>query len=107
MVIKCAHSDNAALLRSRARNNGKAAADAAADKRRRYPAAGAALVPLAFEDGGRPATETVSFIRMLGATRREAEGGSMDWGGTGRLWQECTTLLQLGNAELMLSANGR
>ena len=44
---------------------------------------------------------------MLGATRQEAEGGSMDWGGTGRLWQECTTLLQLGNAELMLSANGR
>ena len=26
---------------------------------------------------------------------------------TGRLWQECSTLLQLGNAELIFSANGR
>ena len=65
------------------------------------------MVPLAFEDGGRPAAETVAFIRLLGAVRREAEGGSNDWGGTARLWQECSTVLQLGNAELVLSANGR
>ena len=26
---------------------------------------------------------------------------------TARLWQECSTLLQLGNAEIILSANGR
>ena len=106
-VVKCAHTDDPGRLRARARNNGRAAADAAAGKRRRYAAAGANLVPLAFEDGGRPAAETVSFIRLLGAVRREAEGGSNEWGGTARLWQECSTVLQLGNAELVLSANGR
>ena len=107
VVVKCAHTDDVGRLRARARNNGKAAADAAADKRRRYPAAGANLVPLAFEDGGRPSEETVGFLRMLAATRTEAEGGNAEWGGTARLWQECSTLLQLGNAELVLSANGR
>ena len=107
VVVKCAHTDDAARLRARSRNSGRAAADAAATKRRRYPAAGAALVPLAFEDGGRPAEETVGFLRMLGAARTEAEGGSAEWGGTARLWQECNTALQLGNAELVLSANGR
>ena len=44
---------------------------------------------------------------MLAATRTEAEGGNAEWGGTARLWQECSTLLQLGNAKLVLSANGR
>ncbi len=44
---------------------------------------------------------------MLGTVRTEAEGGSQEWGGTAWLWQECSTLLQLGNAELVLSANGR
>ena len=56
--------------------------------------------------GGRPSEETVGFLRMLAATRTEAEEGSAEWGGTARLWQECSTLLQLGNAELVLSANG-
>ena len=43
---------------------------------------------------------------MLGAVRTEAEDGCLDWGGTAMLWQQCSTLLQLGNAELVLSANG-
>ena len=76
-------------------------------KRRRYAQAGANLVPFAFEDGGRPLEEAVAFVRMLGALRTAAEEGSTEWGGTARLWQECSTLLQLGNAELVLSANGR
>jgi len=106
VVVTCAHSDNAARLRAGARKNGKAAADAAAGKRRRYAAAGASLVPLAFEDGGRPAEETVAFLRLLAAVRTEAEQDSLEWGGAARLWQECSTILQLGNAELALSANG-
>ena len=106
-VVKCAHTDDPARLWARSRAAGRAAADAAAAKRRRYPEAGASLVPFAFEDGGRPAEETVGFVRMLGGVRTEAEGGSQSWGGAGRLWQECSTLLQLGNAELVLSANGQ
>ena len=106
VVVTCAHSDNPARLRAGARKNGKAAADAAAGKRRRYAAAGAALVPFALEDGGRPAEETVAFLRMLAAVRTEAEQGGLEWGGAARLWQECSTILQLGNAELVLNANG-
>jgi hypothetical protein len=106
VVVKCAHSDDPGRLRARARKGGRAAAEAAAAKWRRYEAAGASLVPLALEDGGRPAEEAVSFVRMLGAVRSEAEGGSLEWGGTARLWQELSTVLQLGNSELVLSANG-
>ncbi len=65
------------------------------------------LVPFAFEDGGRPCDEAISFVRMLAARRTDAEEGSTDWGGAARLWQEVSTLLQLGNAEAILSANGR
>ena len=106
-VVKCAHSDNLASLRARARKDGRAAADAALGKRRRYELAGASLVPFAFEDGGRPSAEAAAFVRMLGAARTAAEEGATDWGGTGRLWQEVSTQLQLGNADLVLSANGR
>ena len=107
VVVKTAYSTDPARLRARARKNGVAAAEAATGKRRRYPDGGTGLIPLAFEDGGRPCEEAVSFIRMLGACCTETEDGSTDCGGTARLWQECSTLLQLGNAELILSANGR
>jgi hypothetical protein len=107
VVVACAHSGDPARLRARARKPGRAAADAAAGKRRRYAQAGAFLVPFALEDGGRPAEEALAFVRMLGAVRTEAEEGCLDWGGTALLWQQCSTLLQLGNAELVLSANGR
>ena len=106
-VVKCAHTDDPARLRARARKDGRAAAEAASGKRTRYPLAGASLIPFAFEDGGRPSEEAAAFVRMLGASRTEAEEGSVEWGGTARLWQECSTLLQLGNAEMVLSANGR
>ena len=57
--------------------------------------------------------ETVAFARRCGAAAEargarwpltEAEEGQPV---TARLWQEYSTLLQLGNAELVLSANGR
>ncbi len=86
---------------------------AAAGKRRRYNLAGASLVPLALEDGGRPAEETVAFVRRCGAAAEE-RGATWPLAAAGdeqpvtaRLWQEYSTLLQLGNAELVLSANGR
>jgi len=106
-ALASAHSEDPARLRARARKAGRAAADAAATKRRRYPQAGALLVPFAVEDGGRPSEEASAFVRQLGAVRTEAEGGSWEWGGTALLWQQCSTALQLGNAELVLTANGR
>ena len=106
ITIKCAFSDDPALLRARARRDGRAAGDAAAEKRRRYAEAGAALVPMAFEDGGRPSEEAAAFIRKCGAAKRESEEPGA-CATTARLWQECSTLLQLGNAEMILAANGR
>ena len=112
-TVTTACPDNPAALHLRAQGDGRGAAEAAASKRRRYSMAGASLLPLAFEDGGRPAEDTVAFVRRCGATAEErgsrwplteAEDGQPV---TARLWQEYSTLLQLGNAELVLSANGR
>ena len=105
VTVVCAHSDDAARTRARARADGRAAGDAVADKRRRYESAGPALRPLAFESGGRPADGTAAFVRDCGAALASygPEVGQL----TARLWQECSTLLQLGNAELLLSAAGR
>ena len=115
VTVTSACPSNPAALRRRARRDGAGAADAAAHKRSRYNLAGPSLIPLAFEDGGRPAEETVSFIRRCGAAA-ERNGTSLPGAGEGddqdqpivaRLWQEFSTLLQWGNAELILSANGK
>jgi hypothetical protein len=109
VTVTTACPENRADLRGRARHDGRGAANAAADKRRRYNLAGATLVPMAFEDGGRAGEETVRFIRRCGAAA-EQRGVYETTGGqsaTARLWQEYSTLLQVGNAELVLSANGR
>ena len=110
VVVKCAYSVDGATLRARARRDGRAAADAAAEKRRRYRDAGNSLVPLAFEAGGRPSDSTAQFMRQLGAAWAEthaSEDGEKPAPVTGVLWQQVSSLLQLGNAELILSANGR
>ena len=109
VVVKEAFSVDAATLRSRARRDGAAAADAAGEKRRRYALAGPALVPLPFEAGGRPGEDTIGFVRRCGAAwaAQHGEEGAEKKLVTGRLWQEVSTLLQLGNAEMILSANGR
>ena len=112
-TVTTACPDDLAALRRRARHDGRGASDAAAGKRRRYNLAGTSLVPLAFEDGGRPAEDTIGFVRLCGAAA-EARGArwpltEVEEGKpvTARLWQEYSTLLQLGKAELVLSANGR
>ncbi len=96
-----------ACLRARARKDGCGAAQAAAGKRRRYANAGPSLVPFALEDGGRPGEDTESLVRRMAASRTDAEEGSLEWGGAGRLWQELSMVRQIGNAEQVLSANGR
>ena len=75
-------------------------------KRRRYPDNGGALslVPLAFEAGGCPADEAVAFIRSWahGANAGgDLEETALQLSG---VWQHVSTLLKLGNAELLLSA---
>ena len=110
VVVKCAFSVDPERLRARARRDGRAAADAAAEKWRRYRGAGDSLVPLAFEAGGRPSDSAAGFMRQMGAAWAEthaAEDGEEPPSITGALWQQVSTLLQLGNAELIISANGR
>ena len=111
VVVKCAFSEDPALLRRRARRAGCAACDAAGEKHRRYPAAGASLIPLALEAGGRPSDETAAFVRACGAAyvrnHMTDDGGDSPPNPSWRLWQELSVRLQIGNAELLLSALGR
>ena len=109
VVVSCAYSTDPSTLRRRAQRFGCAASDAAAAKRRRYAEAGAALVPFALEAGGRPSDEAAAFVRLCGSAYTQtnrSEDGTPAPSPTGRLWQELSTTLQLGNAEILLSAIG-
>ena len=104
-VVYCCHTADRSRLLSRARHDGKAAADAAAAKRRRYPDAGTSLIPLPFEAGGRPGTDTVNFVRRCSAMYSESHGG--DKSVYSRLWHDASATLQIANAELIISAVGK
>ena len=65
-TVTCAYSGYAPCQRARANKDGLAAAAAVGSKRARYPPSSGDLVPFAFEDGGRPAEETVAFVRSWG-----------------------------------------
>ena len=60
------------------------------------------MVPLAFETGGRPAEETVSYVRSLGCGLEGAQRTQV----LRYAWQQYSTALQSGNAEMILSAVG-
>ncbi len=110
VVVYTAFSTEPTTLRRRARRDGCAASDAAAAKRRRYAAAGAQLVPFALEAGGRPSDEAAAFVRLCGSVYAEthkSEDGAPAPSPTWRLWKGLSTVLQRGNAELILSAIGR
>ena len=84
--------------------------DGAGAKRRRYAAAGASLIPLALEAGGRASDDAAAFVRLCGSAYTDThknDDGVPPPPPTGRLWQELSTILQIGNAEIMLSAIGR
>ena len=110
-TVTCELSTNDDTRRARAARDGVAVASATAEKHRRYPpTAGLTLVAAAFEAGGRPGEETVAFVRQCGTAWGEARAPDPDdpiVPATSRLWQECATVLQLGNAERLLSAVGR
>ena len=59
-------------------------------------------MPLIFEAGGRPAEETVAFVRSWGLEMDLAERSKV----IRYAWQQYSTILQSGNAEMILSANG-
>jgi hypothetical protein len=101
-TVVCAFSTNEAQLRSRANKDGLAASQAANGKRTRYSLANGSLIPLAFEAGGRPSKETVEFFNSW----QTASLGDVTATPMPTLWKQCSTLLQLGHAEQLLSALG-
>ena len=101
-MVTCAHCGYAPRQRARAGKDGAAAADAVRSKRLRYPPEGGELVPLIFETGGRPAEETLAYVRSLGAQAGVAERGLL----VRSVWQQLSVALQSGNAEMLLSAMG-
>ena len=79
-----------------------AAADAVRGKRLRYPASGGELIPLVFEAAGRPAAETVEFVRSWGLGLDLVERAQV----IRHAWQQYNCMLQSGNTEMLLNALG-
>ena len=101
-MVTCAHSGYGPRQQARAGRDGVAAADAVRSKRCRYPPSGGELVPLVFEAGGRPADETVAFVRSWAADLDNVERAQV----IRFAWQQYSSVLQSGNAEMLLSAIG-
>ena len=99
VVVPTAGSTNPETVRSRAARDGAAAARAADGKRVRYP--GPDLVPFAVEALGRPGRDAIAFLRSLAPSEPEARSAAL-----GAAWQSLSVVLQVGNAELLLSAAG-
>lgn len=100
VMVTCAICGYEPRLRARANKDGVAAADAVRGKRLRYPPAGGELVPLIFEAGGRPALETVAFVRTWACDEEAGERSKV----IRFAWQTLSSVLQNGNAEMILSA---
>ena len=66
------------------------------------PPSGGELVPLVFEAGGRPADETVAFVRSWASEADEVERARI----IRHAWQQYSNVLQSGDAEMILSAVG-
>ena len=99
-TVRCCHSSDPARQTARARRDGVAAEDTARSKHIRYPGGG--LVAFAFESHGRPAEETVTYLRgfnKLACDKHPAMG-------LGAIWWALSSHLQIGNAEMLLSALG-
>jgi hypothetical protein len=101
-TVTCEHSTNFPRRRARSNKDGLAAAQAVDKKRTRYPPEGIELVPAALESGGRPADELVALIRSYGHGLPDAERSVI----ISRTWRQLSRTLQIGNAEMILSAMG-
>ena len=102
-TVTCAYSGYAPCQRGRAAKDGLAALKVVNSKRLRYPPSGGDLVPMAWEDGGRPAEETVAYVRTWGHGLPPGERTEV----IRYAWQQLSQLLQIGNAEMILSAKSR
>ena len=100
--VTCANCGYGPRQQARAGKDGVAAADSVRGKRSRYPPSGGELVPLVFEAGGRPADETVAFVRSWAVDLDSAERARV----IRFAWQQYSCTVQSGNAEMILSSIG-
>ena len=101
-TVTCAHSGSEPRQRARSNKDGLAVSNAVDDKRVRYPASGGELIPLGFEAAGRPSEETIAYVRSLGFGADPEERTNL----IRFAWQQLSTTLQTGNAEMLLGAVG-
>ena len=99
VVVPTASSACPELIRARAARDGAAAARAEDGKRLRYPVP--ELVPFAIEALGRPGAETIALLRSLAPPEPEERSRAL-----GAAWQALSVIVQIENAELLLSAAG-
>jgi hypothetical protein len=100
--VTCEHSEYQPRRHARSNKDGLAAANMVDDKRDRYPPRGGELVPMVFETNGRPSDEAVAFVRSYGHGLSQADRAEV----VGTAWRQISRTLQIGNAEMVLSANG-
>ncbi len=96
-------SEDLCRLHARAKRDGAAAQAAERGKMTRYSKAGPALVPCALEQGGRSGEALVALLRSY-ARAADALAPAAE---LSRLRHRVSTALQMGNAEMMLSAGRR
>ncbi len=99
---RTAASNNAEELQRRAFEDGLAAANYVAEKRRRYPPhanPGEGMVPFILESLGRPSPEAASFLRALAPADPAKRSGVLS-----AVWQSISINTQTRMAELLISA---
>ena len=87
------------LRRRRAECDGEAARAMEDTKRLRYP--GADLVPFVVETLGRPGESAKSFLRAMAPADPEERSTVL-----GAVWQSISAIIQVANAEALLTAEG-
>ena len=100
--VACEHSTYEPRRRARSNKDGLTATQRVTEKRDRYPPQHGQLAPLVFESGGRPADEAISSIHsyahgLIVEDRTEV---------LSQTWRQISRVLQVGNAEMVLSAIG-
>jgi len=99
VTIVDAQSSDRGLLTRRANQAGAAARRAEDTKRAKYP--GPALVPFAIEALGRAGDSAANLLRAMAPTDPKERSEVL-----GDAWQSLSVLVQMRNAELLLSAAG-
>ncbi len=70
------------------------------EKREGYPPAGGELVPMVFEAGGRASEEAEEFVRAYGHGLTLGDRARV----LGMAWRQIFRVMQVGNAEMVISS---